>query len=281
VIGSVSGSTKRLIEGDDLRTLDEVARDHVRMVLEACRGNQTNAARVLGVDRKTLARNLPRWGVVVPPRPRALEPGSLIAIEGIDGSGITTQATKLVGYLNHHGHSAMLTAEPSDGPVGALLRKLLATRTSLAHAGTMRMLSLLFAADRVDHYHRVVAPALARRTTVVSDRWYHSSLAYQRTGVEREWIIALNRHARTPDATVMLEVSPEIGQRRRDDAGRSREFFHELPVQREVVAGYRATIAELRLAGERIELVDGEREPAVVFAEILHALAIKRRRARL
>jgi dTMP kinase len=250
----------------------------VRAVLDACHGNQTNAARILGVDRKTLARNLPRWNISPAAQRRDLQPGSLIVIEGIDGAGITTQAMRLVDHLRSRGHRAVLTTEPSEGPVGVLLRELLAAKTRLTHPGAMRTLSLLFAADRVDHFHRVVAPALAKRTTVVSDRWYHSSLAYQRTGVERDWIMTLNRHTRTPDVTVFLEVRPEVGQERRAAAGRTPEYFHELAVQREVVAGYRATIAELRAQGERIESIDGEREVDDVFTAVLRALGIDRRR---
>jgi dTMP kinase len=256
----------------DDRTLDEVAREHVRRVLDACHDNRTNAARVLGVDRKTLARMLQRWGISARATPRTLRPGSLIAIEGIDGAGLTTQVKQLVDHLNARGHRAVATDEPSTGPVGELLRRLLASKSALPDSGALRTLSLLFAADRIDHFHRTVAPALASEITVVSDRWYHSSLAYQRTGVERDWIKALNRHLRTPDVTFVLEVRPAVGVARR--AGRPREFFHDPDIQRDVVAGYRATIAELRDEGERIELIDGEQPAAEVAAAIRAALRV-------
>jgi dTMP kinase len=259
------------------QTLDEVMRAHVRAVLEACHGNQTNAARALGIDRKTLARSMRRWRLPATPEPRELRVGSLIAIEGIDGAGITTQAKRLVAHLSAREHPAVMTCEPSDGPVGELLKQLLA-HNSLAPAGMMRTLSLLFAADRVDHYHRVVAPALAAGTTVVSDRWYHSSLAYQRTGVEREWIAALNRHTRIPDVTVFLDVPPEVGLARRKAAGRVPELFHDLEIARSVVGGYRVTIGELRAEGERIEIVDGDRSEHAVFGDVLRAIGISPRK---
>jgi dTMP kinase len=242
--------------------------------MNACRGNRTNAARVLGIDRKTLVRYLDRWGIDIAPEQRSLHPGSLVAIEGIDGSGITTQAQHLVEYLNAHGHRAMYTSEPSTGSVGQLLRQLLASRSLRADAGTVRMLSLLFAADRTDHFQTVVAPALASGITVVSDRWYHSSLAYQRTRVERDWIIGLHRHTRTPDITFFLEVRSDIGQARRSAAERTPELFHDLELQEQVVHGYRATIAELRAEGERIEVVDGERAATTVSAAVLRALGL-------
>src|SRR5262249_3727560 len=113
-------------------------------------------------------------------------------------------------------------------------------------------------------------------TTVVSDRWYHSSLAYNRTGVDREWIVTLNRHTQTPDVTIFLDVRVETGEARRSAAQRPREFFHEPTTQPEVGAGYRATIAELRSEGERIEVIDGEQPEDSVFASVLRVLGLAR-----
>ncbi len=231
------------------------------------------------MDRKTLARKMRRWGIRAVAERRALAPGSLVAIEGLDGAGISTQARRLVEVLNARGHRAIATAEPSPGEIGDLIRRKLADTGALGRPGALRTLSLLFAADRLDHFHAVVAPALASGTTVVSDRWYHSSLAYQRTGVEREWIMALNRHTRTPDITVFLEVRPEVGHQRRASAGRAEELFQDLDTQRAVAAGYRATISELRAEGERIETIDGERAENAVAETILGALGLERRRS--
>jgi dTMP kinase len=284
----VSGSTKAprrrparlpiVLEPEDRRTLDEVARAHVRAVLIACHGNQTNAARTLGMDRKTLARRLSKWGMSVAPVPTTVARGSLIALEGLDGAGITTQAVRLVDYLNARGHPAILTGEPTTGDIGLLIRRRLAETAGPADPGTVRTLSLLFAADRIEHFHRVVAPALAAGTTVVSDRWYHSSLAYQRTSVERDWIMALYRHTRTPEVTVFLDVRPDVGQQRRAAAGLAREMFHDAATQREVHGGYRITISELRSAGERIETIDAEPSVDAVFSSMLGILGLERRR---
>jgi dTMP kinase len=265
---------------EERKSLDEVARDHVRIVLDACHFNRTNAARVLGIDRKTLAQYIRRWGIALPAEQRRLAVGSLVAIEGIDGSGISTQARMLVDYLSRHEHPAMLTAEPSNGPVGQLLKRLLAPGVMAPSPSSLRILGLLFAADRLDHYQRVVAPALAKGTTVVSDRWYHSSLAYQRTAIERDWIMALHRHTRAPDVTVYLAVKPETGIARRAAIGRRLEYFHDVAIQREVVNGYRATISELRNEGERIELVDGEPDAPTVAADIVRVLGLGRKPTR-
>lgn len=181
--------------------------------------------------------------------------GLLIVIEGIDGAGTTTQTHRLVDSLSSAGFDAHRTHEPSDGPVGKLLREFLAGAHAPADATT---LSLLFAADRADHIQREVAPALTRGAIVVSDRWYHSSLAYQGTGEERLWIAELNRRARRPDLTLFIEVAPEVAAQRRADDDRSEEIFDALTTQRRVAAGYRAVIDMLRPT-ERIEIVDGSR----------------------
>lgn len=193
----------------------------------------------------------------------------LIVLEGLDGAGTTTQCARLVAHLATGGRRAHATREPSDGPVGRLLREMLTGSHAIAGAKlSQSTFGLLFAADRLDHLQREVEPALAAGAIVVSDRWYHSSLAYQGTGADRDWIVQLNSRARRPDLTVFLEVRPEIAAARRVAAGRVQELFEDLRMQEAVAEGYRATIAELIAAGERIEVVDGERPADAVFESI-------------
>ena len=191
--------------------------------------------------------------------------GLLVVLEGIDGAGTTTQMKRLAQVLVADGIPVHTTREPSDGPVGKLLREILAG----AHAPVdQTTLSLLFAADRADHVQREVTPALAAGKVVISDRWYHSSLAYQGTGEERLWIAELNRRARRPDITLFIEVSPEVAADRRAAANRSQEIFDALATQRRVAAGYRAVIDMLQ-AVERIEIVDGDRPIEQVTADLV------------
>lgn len=184
----------------------------------------------------------------------------LIVLEGLDGAGTTTQAKRLVDTLNERGRRAVMTREPSDGPVGRMIREMLVGGHALGdgRAVSQPTFSLLFAADRMDHVQREVAPALARGTIVVSDRWYHSSLAYQGTGAERAWIRELNRHALRPDLTIFLRVAPQVAAARRVAAGRAQELFEDLPMQERVAANYDAVLRELAASGERIEVLDGE-----------------------
>jgi dTMP kinase len=196
--------------------------------------------------------------------------GKLIVLEGLDGAGTTTQVKRLVAHLNASGRVAHATREPSDGPVGKLIREMLTG----GHAIPGQKLSqstfgLLFAADRLDHLQREVDPQLAAGAIVVSDRWYHSSLAYQGTGAERDWISTLNARARKPDLTIFLEVRPEVAAKRRVAAGRVEELFEDIRMQEEVAEGYRATNKELLALGERIETLDGEASPDEVFTAIV------------
>ncbi|HYY53573.1 MAG TPA: dTMP kinase, partial [Myxococcales bacterium] len=115
-------------------------------------------------------------------RRRAPSEGRFIALEGLDGSGTTTQAERIASVLRAQGRRVLLTREPSDGPIGTLIRLALTGRLGLPQRSgplTEEALALLFAADRVDHLAAVIEPALERGELVVCDRYVLSSLAYQ------------------------------------------------------------------------------------------------------
>ncbi len=191
----------------------------------------------------------------------------MIVIEGLDGAGTTTQARRLADHL---GAAAHLTREPSDGPIGKLIREMLAGGHAIAGVTlSQSTFGLLFAADRLDHIQREVEPAIAAGKLVISDRWYHSSLAYQGTDADRDWITNLNARALRPELTIFLRVRPEVAAQRRASRGQPQELFEAIEMQREVDVGYRATIAELAAIGERIETLDGELPPDQVFGLIL------------
>jgi dTMP kinase len=196
--------------------------------------------------------------------------GKLIVLEGVDGAGTTTQTTRLCAALAARGHDTHATREPSTGPVGRLLREMLAGAHQPVDATT---LGLLFAADRADHLQREIEPGLARGAVVVSDRYYHSSLAYQ-NDAGFEWVQQLNERARRPDLTLLLEVPVDVAAARRAADGRPEELFDRLETQRRVAEGYRRVVAELR-GRERIEVVDGTQSLDAVAAAILaHVLEV-------
>src|SRR5215471_2535238 len=108
--------------------------------------------------------------------------GCFVVLEGLDGAGTTTQAERLASRLRQAGYAVLVTREPSDGPVGTVLRRALAGGVALPHRGgplSDHTLALLFAADRMDHLCAEILPALGKGQIVLCDRYLLSSYAYQ------------------------------------------------------------------------------------------------------
>jgi dTMP kinase len=191
--------------------------------------------------------------------------GQFIVLEGIDGSGTTTQAARLAASLREAGHAVVSTREPSDGPIGVVLRQAL-TRRLVGLSD--RMLALLFAADRLDHLATVVEPALAAGKVVVSDRYVLSSLAYQGMRLPLAWVEALNAAARPADLTLYLEVDARTAARRRHGRGGPEEIFDADEVQRAVARAY-ARVVRKHARAQHVVRVDGRGTPDDVAREIL------------
>ncbi|HEY4393009.1 MAG TPA: dTMP kinase [Polyangia bacterium] len=168
-----------------------------------------------------------------------------IVLEGIDGSGTTTQLDRLARHLEARGRRVHPTREPSTGPVGRLLREILlgGHRRSDGVAVDGLAMALLFAADRRDHLTREIEPALAAGADVVSDRYLLSSLAYQAQEAERDWVASLARDLRVPDLTLLLDVPIPVAAARRRAAGRPDERYDADEVQTRVGARYRELCA--------------------------------------
>ena len=162
--------------------------------------------------------------------------GLFIVLEGLDGAGTTTQAQQLVDWFEAKGHSGHLTAEPSGGPIGRLIRDVLGGTFTGANGETLTSpaLAALFVADRADHLVSEIEPALARGTHVVCDRYVHSSLAYQGIDNDVNWIAAMNAPMRRPDLTIFVRVDPDVAASRRAGRGGDEERFESDSIQRSV-----------------------------------------------
>ena len=150
------------------------------------------------------------------PRPRL---GRLIAFEGGEGAGKSTQARLLAIWLREQGYDVVSTHEPGATKVGMRLRALL---LDTAHTGlSPRAETLMYAADRAEHVASVIRPALERGAIVVTDRYVDSSLAYQGAGrrLLAKDVADLNQWATgglQPDLTILLDLSPAAGLGRRE-----------------------------------------------------------------
>jgi dTMP kinase len=206
--------------------------------------------------------------------------GRFLVLEGLDGAGTTTQSRLLGERLRAEGRKAHVTAEPSGGPVGALLRQVLQKRIN-GGAGDgfdPHALALLFAADRLDHLSAEVLPRLAAGEDVVSDRYTLSSLAYQSiTTGDAAWVEEINGRARAPDLTIFLRVRPGLALGRRRGAGSTPELYEVDAFQRQVALSYERAVSSLQAGGQRIEVLDGE-QPVEVVAEAVDRLVAKLRR---
>ena len=214
--------------------------------------------------------------------------GYFIVLEGLDGSGLSTQAARLREWLTAQGRSAVATKEPSEGPAGSVVRWALTRRLGypphIAHGAGAGgpapgaweplgddVLALLYAADRLDHVRQEIAPRLARGVSVVCARYRWSSLAYQALGADAEWVAALNSKAPRPDLTVFLAVPPAVCAARMVGRGGTVELYEELPKLERVRANYDRLIAAAGAAGETIAVVDGQGSVAAVHEAIVAA----------
>jgi len=182
--------------------------------------------------------------------------GCFVCIEGLDGSGKSTQ-TRLLAEKLQKTRRVLLTVEPSRGRIGTFIRQ------SYLY-GENRLSSvveaLLFAADRVDHVQNEIAPALETGDVVISDRYVYSSLAYQgAAGLSLEWIEKVNSHALRPDIALFLDVDLGTVMKRL----KPRKSVMENLETQERVRGYYLDLVKVGL----LRRVDGNRVKSEIAEE--------------
>jgi dTMP kinase len=188
-----------------------------------------------------------------------------ITFEGIDGSGKTTQATRLADALRAEGRTVVATREPGGTLLGETIRGLLLDGGPVSPWAE----AALFAAARAELVHEVIAPALRDGAVVVSDRYIDSSLAYQ--GIARELgvddVLQLNLKATgglLPDRTFLVAVDPREAARR-SGGGSDRIEREGLAFQSRVDEAFREVAA---MFPDRIVLLDGM-QPAAELARMV------------
>ena len=197
--------------------------------------------------------------------------GVLVTIEGVEGSGKSTQCLRLAERLRARGVEVVLTSEPDGTPLGAAIRKLFEAG---GPAPTPLTQAFLFMAARQQHVTEVIRPALSRGAVVLCDRYVDATMAYQGfgQGLDLETIRDLNALATggvVPDLTLVLDLDPAVGMTR--IGGRSLDAFEkmDLAFHHRVREGY---LEIARAEKRRVVVLRAEQDPNALHAAIVAAV---------
>lgn len=194
--------------------------------------------------------------------------GKFIVFEGIDGAGKTTQVELLAKRLEAAGKKAHLTAEPTALPSGKELRRVLGGEIKKSACET----AVLFALDRIAHNideKEGIGALLDAGYDVICDRYYYSSLAYQGSATDYEWVKSLNLRCpeiRKPDLCIFLDLTPEQSLERITRGRDKLEIFENVETLTKVRERFFSTIVDL--CDENIAVIDAYRTPEEIAEDI-------------
>ena len=195
--------------------------------------------------------------------------GSFIVLEGIDGSGKSTQAEILAARLKKQGAHAYLTREPSDGVIGKLLRRALSGELQMSE----QVMAALFAADRLEHLTNAetgVLRYLKNDTQVICDRYYLSTYAYQSVAVDLDWTIELNKQATLmakPDVHIFLDIAVDTALARIARNREHMDIYETKERLEETRTRYLEVIEKLKDT-ENIVIINAEQSPEEIARDI-------------
>jgi len=186
--------------------------------------------------------------------------GKFITIEGLDGAGLSTQASMLRDYLHKNGKPTILTKEPTDRTIGGLIKSSLKNEWKTSSVA----LQLLFSADRAHHLSVEIEPALKDGMIVISDRYIFSTLAFGALDIDIEFLKTINSKFRKPDLIFILDVRPEVCLKRL-----LKDRYHlELFEVEEKLEEVRKNYLSLKDYFPNVYVIDGNRNKEDVFEDI-------------
>ena len=200
--------------------------------------------------------------------------GKFIVFEGIDGSGKSSQIRMLAEKLRANGRKVYITAEPTESTSGGMLRDAL----SGVVRRTATEMAALFTLDRVNHNVNPVngiKKMLNDGFDVICDRYYYSSLAYQGSATDFEWVRSMNvccPDILRPDVCIFLDVSPDVGLER---IGKGDRGFTEIYEKRETLMAVRKKYFDAFSAlstTDNIEIINADRDFESISADVLSAV---------
>ncbi len=192
-----------------------------------------------------------------------------IALEGIDGSGKSTQLKLLKQKFEQAGHKVYTTCEPTDNPIGKMIREIFSHKMEADH----NTIAALFVADRLDHIQNKtngILKMLDEGYTVITDRYYFSSYAYQSAHVDLNWVIQANSLSAgllRPDLNIYIDITPEQSIDRITKGREKIELYETLENLQNVHDKY-FEVMDLLKGEEKIFVTDGNREPEVISSDI-------------
>ncbi|HRN78114.1 MAG TPA: dTMP kinase [Candidatus Dependentiae bacterium] len=201
-----------------------------------------------------------------------LKRGILIAIEGIDGSGKSTLAHNISEYLKQQHLPVILTKEPGGSPLGKQLREILQTQTVPLSS---KAEFLLFAADRAEHFQKIILPHLHANSIIISDRLSDSSLVYQGygRGLDISMLRTINAWVMNgirPDIVFYLKLAPEQAQERLIARNQKLTTFEQehISFTKKLVYGF----DEILKNRKDVILMDGTQSPEQLTQEAVQAI---------
>lgn len=192
-------------------------------------------------------------------------PGFFIAFEGLDGSGNSTQVSRIAKELKKRGLKVHVTKEPTSGPVGATIRLVLENRLKV----DLQTLQMMFTVDREDHLggERGIIKRLEKGEVVISDRYLASTLAFGFvSGLDFDWLLALQSKFVLPDITYFLEVDPAICIERVWKRNTGFDLFEKKDQLEKIKEGY---MRAKKVFGRKMKVVNGEGKVKNIEQEIL------------
>lgn len=210
-------------------------------------------------------------------------PGTYIALEGIDGSGKTTQAEKLAEYYRSQGKEVVTTREPrKEGLIGDLVQKVLLGTEKLPSVS----LQYLFSADRSAHHEELVLPALKEGKVVITDRCFWSAIVYgilDRTGGEydkndadllliTQSILSMYHQFTVPDYSIYLQISLKTAMGRITTKDDEKEIYEDEGKLEKLITGYEFVQKKF---SEEITIVDGEGSVGEVTKKLIERIKLK------
>ena len=185
-----------------------------------------------------------------------MKKGKFIVFDGIDGAGKTTQLDMLARRMTDDGESVYITAEPTGGDIGRLLRSAL----SGADKRSECEMAVMFVLDRIAH-NAEIEEKINDGVCVLCDRYYHSTLAYQGKTTDYAWVRSMNidcPEIRKPDACIYLDLTPEQSLKRINRGRSSVEIYENLEKLTEVRDSFHSVIEDLRQTGEKIFVLNAD-----------------------